>query len=440
MNFITQLIQFMVLLPSAVLCFLPMKNQLLIPIKRIILYLGVTLAVMIPLSAAIIAACSLPANYIMLPDIIILYIFYQHVLRTRWTTNAAVFLLVTALMTFPTNLSLCIDSQIHPAESAFTGCPVACIFQLAASMIILLIYCRVFYKYFSNLINSLDSAYVWGATLPVPLIFTILNIIIMPEKYETLQVNRMFFIYVIYLILSFFLLNVIYVIFYLVAVILLKNTKTEERVRLFEMQESQYTAQQRYITESAKQRHDFRQQLHSLAQMAQNKEYEALTKHLEDCVAAIPESPMQYCSKIPVNALLNYYDALFASHSIVKYWDVQIPAKCTISDTELCSLIGNILENVCTGCLTLEHPADRFHRLTMFSQKNGFLVIKSENRFDGKVNKKNYRYLSTHKGGSGIGLTSIEAIAEKYGGMAYFSNTEEVFTIELIIKILPDTT
>ena len=440
MNVNAHLIQFMVLLPAAVLCFLPMKDQLIVPLKKIILYLGISLAVMIPLSAAIITFSNLPANYVMIPDMIILYIFYQYVLRTHWTANAAVFLLVTALMTFPTNISLCIDSQIHPAENQLSACPAACTFQLAISMLMLLIYCRVFYKYFSNLINSLDSAYVWGATLPVPLVFTILNIIIMPEKYETLQINRMFFIYVVYLVLSFLLLNVIYVIFYLVAVILLKNAKTEERVRLFEMQESQYSAQQRYITESAKQRHDFRQQLHSLAQMAQNKEYDALTKHLADCVAAIPESPMQYCSKIPVNALLNYYDALFASHSIVKYWDIQIPAKCTISDTELCSLIGNILENVCTGCLTLEHPADRFHRLTIFAQNNGFLVIKSENRFDGKVNKKNDRYLSTHKGGSGIGLNSIEAIAKKHGGMAYFSNTEEVFTIELIIKILSDVT
>lgn len=164
------------------------------------------------------------------------------------------------------------------------------------------------------MIDSLNSAYVWGATLPVPLIFILLNILMQPQKYETMHVNRVYGMYIAYLFLAFFLFNVIY----LVAVILLRNAKTEERVRLFEMQESQYLAQQRYITESAKQRHDFRQQLHSLAQMAQNKEYDALTSHLADCVAAIPESPTCYCRNIPVNALLNYYDHLFESQEITK--------------------------------------------------------------------------------------------------------------------------
>ncbi len=439
MKFAAQLMQFMVLIPAATLCFLPMKNQLTAPPKKIIACIGLVLAIMIPVSALILTAGPFPANYVMLPDIAILYLFYHRSLNTHWATSSSVFLMVTALMSFPPNIALCIDCQLHPQETLLSSCLVSTSLQFAVSVIFVLFYFLVFKNHFSELIDSLNSAYVWGATLPVPLIFILLNILMQPQKYETMHVNRVYGMYIAYLFLAFFLFNVIYLIFYLVAVILLRNAKTEERVRLFEMQESQYLAQQRYITESAKQRHDFRQQLHSLAQMAQmaqNKEYDALTSHLADCVAAIPESPTCYCRNIPVNALLNYYDHLFESQEITKKWNIQIPAECLVNDTELCSLIGNILENVSAGCLTLPEPEKRLHTLNICVKNGSFLAIRSENRFDGKVDIKNGHYLSTRNGGSGIGLRSIQAIAEKHGGMAYFSHTPDTFTIKLIIKIL----
>ena len=164
----------------------------------------------------------------------------------------------------------------------------------------------------------------------------------------------------------------------------------------------------------------FHSLLHSLAQMAQNKEYDALTSHLANCVAAIPESPTCYCRNIPVNALLNYYDHLFASQGITKKWSIQIPAECLVNDTELCSLIGNILENVSAGCLTLPDAENRLHTLNICLKNGSFLAIRSENRFDGKVDIKNGHYLSTRNGGSGIGLRSIQAIAENTGEWLIF--------------------
>ncbi len=67
MKFAAQLMQFMVLIPAATLCFLPMKNQLAAPPKKIIACIGLVLAIMIPVSALILTAGTFPANYVMLP-------------------------------------------------------------------------------------------------------------------------------------------------------------------------------------------------------------------------------------------------------------------------------------------------------------------------------------------------------------------------------------
>ena len=73
MKFAAQFMQFMVLIPAAILCFLPMKDQLTSPPKKIIARVGLVLTILIPVSALILTAGNFPANYVMLPDIAILY-------------------------------------------------------------------------------------------------------------------------------------------------------------------------------------------------------------------------------------------------------------------------------------------------------------------------------------------------------------------------------
>ena len=106
MKFAAQFMQFMVLIPAAILCFLPMKDQLTSPPKKIIARIWLVLTILIPVSALIFMAGNFPANYVMLPDIAILYLFYHRSLNTHWATSASVFLMVAALMSFPPNIAL----------------------------------------------------------------------------------------------------------------------------------------------------------------------------------------------------------------------------------------------------------------------------------------------------------------------------------------------
>lgn len=44
-------------------------------------------------------------------------------------------------------------------------------------------------------------------------------------------------------------------------------------------------------------------------------------------------------------------------------------------------------------------------------------------------------YLSTHKGGHGIGLSSIAATAERYGGIAKFSHEGNEFHSDITLHV-----
>ena len=166
--------------------------------------------------------------------------------------------------------------------------------------------------------------------------------------------------------------------------------------------------------------------------MIQNGEYDALSGHLSEYISSLPESLTTYCLNIPVNALLNYYGARMDTGGIRRNWKISLPQNLRITDTELCGLLGNLLENVYYGCQTLP-PDKRYHDLTIQIRQSCLYII-SVNSFDGVVKQKDNAYLSTHKGGSGIGLTSIATVAEKYGGMAKFSHTANRFTMDVVIQ------
>ena len=433
MNYLSEIFSFAILLPAAVLCLLPMRNQLRMSIRKLCFVTGGLFVVLIPLCAVLVTFADLPTNYVLLPLVAALFVCYHKVVRTHIFTSASVFLLVMAMMSFPTLIALAIDCRVHPLEGSLSHCPLVSGIQLAISVLFLLLYAWFFYRFLGNLVDFLESPRVWGVALPVPLLFILLNIMMMPHKYETMYVNRVYTIYLIYITLAFFLFNVIYVIFYMMTVELRRSSQDRERIRFFEMQESHYLAQQRYITESSRQRHDFRQQLLTIAQMAQDKDYEALTSHLSEYISSLPESLTTYCLNIPVNALLNYYASRMDADGIRRSWKISLPNHLQVTDTELCGLLGNLLENVYYGCQTLP-PGKRYHNLTIQLQHDSCLYIVSANSFDGVVKQKDGSYLSTHKGGSGIGLTSIATVAEKYGGMAKFSHTADGFTIDIVIQ------
>ena len=119
---------------------------------------------------------------------------------------------------------------------------------------------------------------------------------------------------------------------------------------------------------------------------------------------------------------------------ISRNWNISLPNVIAMNDIELCTLIGNILENVYHGCQTLE-DSKRYHNFMICVKNDNLLYIVSTNSFSGKVNIKDGIYHSTTRGGSGIGLSSIATTAEKYNGSAQFHHTEHEFIINIVCHI-----
>ena len=209
--------------------------------------------------------------------------------------------------------------------------------------------------------------------------------------------------------------------------------KMIQKNRILEMQESQYRYMQKHINMSEKARRDFRREILTLAELYDEGKTDEVGKYLKQYVDAMPKKEqVTFCRNTALNTMLNYYVHVASLHKIDAKLQVRIPNDLPVSDADLCSMVGNILENAVAAC---QSSTEKSIRLTIIAEDQMQLYIVVVNSFDGNVCQRDGRYISTKSDGDGIGLVSVAAIAEKYGGMAQFSHEGKLFYSNIAIPL-----
>ena len=63
------------------------------------------------------------------------------------------------------------------------------------------------------------------------------------------------------------------------------------------------------------------------------------------------------------------------------------------------------------------------------------IYIVATNTFDGKIKMRHGEYLSTRKGGSGIGLSSMRMVAERYNGTMKAYHKDKTFFVDIMMRV-----
>ena len=113
-----------------------------------------------------------------------------------------------------------------------------------------------------------------------------------------------------------------------------------------------------------------------------------------------------------------------------------IPDQLPMSDVELCSVLGNMLDNAVEACGALPEN-ERFIRVYIGQLKKQFYI--SVQNSAGRVRREKGMYLSTKEGEHGYGLFRIDRIVGKYGGYVNRQNEEGVFATEIMIPLSAKT-
>lgn len=176
-------------------------------------------------------------------------------------------------------------------------------------------------------------------------------------------------------------------------------------------------------------RHDMRhhfallQGLASKGRIAEIREYLRTAQSDMDAI-----TPMRFCENETVNLILSSFAATAKQSAITLTVDVKLPDSLTFSDTELCSLLSNALENAIHACENIADSNERYIKLRMFS-KNNKLCIDIRNSY--QIEPIFHQGFPVSKEqGHGFGTKSMAHIVEKHGGICQFSFKDGLFIFQ----------
>lgn len=367
-----------------------------------------------------------------------LFLAYRVIVDADIVKCFATFLLSFTIMSFCKNYAIMIDAVIHPELGTPTFSTDGALIQLGISCAVTAAIAYPVAKYGSHLINGLPYRRVWLISIVMSLMFIGFNFTVQPVHYQTLYLNRVFLVYILITTLMFVMLVLMYTVFYFIASALLKAGKDKEHISVLEMQKKQYDAQQKYLEDTSRIRHDFKHSIIAIKTLADDGDIEELKSYLDNYIDTFPSrSPVRYCGNYALNALLCHFEEQAQQHSITLRLRIDGDNKETaLTDDELCCIVGNILENAVNASLMLPENNDRRISLSVKADDaSGNLYIVAENNFNGKVRCEGGHYYSTTKGGNGIGLESVLFTAEKHGGTATFYHKDKVFCSDVVIPL-----
>jgi len=199
--------------------------------------------------------------------------------------------------------------------------------------------------------------------------------------------------------------------------ILRENINNTEK--LLDMQKEYYLAIKSRIEESKKTSHDFRQNILLIRSYAEKGSNNKLIEFIDRYVESFKGMPdILLCKNDAINSILSYYIKIGEKDQIRIDIHINLPEKLPYSDSDLCVIFGNLLENAVEACRRIN--SDRY--IILRAKKiNNSIVIAVDNSFDGNACSYGKTFLSLKRNGQeGIGLSSIRSVANKYEGDASF--------------------
>ena len=181
-------------------------------------------------------------------------------------------------------------------------------------------------------------------------------------------------------------------------------------------------------------RHDYHNHMQSLKaylamdNLKEAKEYlDALERDLDDI------NLLFNTGNINADAVLNSKISLAIKQGIRVEYKATVPKTLTVSDIDLCVILGNLIDNAVEACEKVE-PQERFIRLYIGILRRQ-LYLSVCNATGEKVRKLDEEYITAKRGNHGHGMKRINNIVEKYSGFINRKNEPGVFVTEIMLPL-----
>jgi hypothetical protein len=188
----------------------------------------------------------------------------------------------------------------------------------------------------------------------------------------------------------------------------------------FRLAQTEFASLRQLQQNAAVYRHDMRHHFALLQGLASEGQMEELKEYLRAAQADMDAAtPIRFCTNETVNLVLSAFAAKSKQSETLLAIDAKLPDSLPFSDTDLCSLLSNALENAIHASRHIADSKSRHIKLHMYT-KNNKLCIDIRNSYQLEPIFHNGLPASKDEG-HGFGTKSMVHIVEKHGGVCRFS-------------------
>ena len=357
-------------------------------------------------------------------------IFLVFWITTRTSAIKVIFALFTAVfLIYPANIVLTILSQsvkwLNPIGLYLIG--------IVVDVVVLLVIYRFFKTNFNSLIKSYSGLSFIKLCL-LPLVYYIANYWLGLYNYAAVMSTGVFsqriFMFSITLIA------------YVLILDIAKSAREKEALQgskralslLLESANQQLYALKATQEQAAIYRHDMRHHLALIGGYLADGDIEKAEKYVKLTQTDIEKiTPNRYCENNTVNLTLSSFAAKAKSKDVVLAVEAGLPQSLSISETELCALLSNGLDNAIEAAAQAANEQLRKVRISCQTHKSNLLIF-IENSFMGKVVMENGLPQSLREG-HGFGVKSMTMIVEKNNGYCSFEAKDGIFTLRIVLPL-----
>ena len=180
-------------------------------------------------------------------------------------------------------------------------------------------------------------------------------------------------------------------------------------------------------------RHDYHNHVQAMLVLCDNGSMDELRQYLlrlnHDLTTI---DTMVRTGNVMIDAILNSKLSLIKSHNIPITAKAVVPQELSVSEIDLCSIIGNLLDNALEACMGQNETTERFIRVYIGIMKQQ-LYISVQNTFAG--GRKDSFLSAKRESGHGFGLFRIDSIARRNGGYVNRQNEDGIFATEVMLPL-----
>lgn len=419
-------------IPAAIMALIPVRRRLRRSPAVVYGIAAIMLAAFVIAGAMLCTYLNCDSNLVLLTCMPIMLALYGYVVDLSAGKTLFCFLYAGALSAVACLFANVLTAPVEIGNPLIPATPFSSLVCLACELLMCIFFYRSLNVKLRMLLTEEDIGGTWYTASFAAFFLMMLLVWINPSDYTTLMEGRVRIIALISVVILALILLFLIDIMWRLASHLVENTRLRQTNSLLSMEERRYAQLRSYMDTTRQMRHDFRQHLRVVSGLARDGKTDELVAYIDQMEKTAGKGNKTFCANPAVDAVASYYDAIATEQNTKIEWALDVPEKTFVREADLCSVLGNLVENALQAVSGLSEEM-RIVRVTTKLVSNAMLGISVKNPYQGTVRLGRNGLPRVRRRDHGVGLVSVATIVKRYAGTMEIDTKGGQFQVSILM-------